>query len=121
MSVFLWILQIVLFLAFGAAAVNKLLQPREKLAGQMAWVENFTSSNVKVIAGLELLGAIGLVLPWWTGIARVLTPLAALGLVALMIGAAVVHLRLKEFTHIGVTVILAALSLVVAIGRFADL
>jgi uncharacterized membrane protein YphA (DoxX/SURF4 family) len=121
MNVFLWILQIVLAVAFVASGTGKLTQSKEKLAGNMAWVDDFSGSMIKTIGGLEVLGAVGLILPWAIGHARVLTPLAATGLVIIMIGAIVTHVRRKEYPMIGITAVLGVLALVVAIGRFSDL
>ena len=68
---------------------------------------------------LELVGeAIGLVVPWATGIAPILTPLAALGLALVMAGAVVVHVRRKE--QFVPPLMLGILSLVVAVLRFAS-
>ena len=58
----------------------KLTQPKAKLASQMAWVEDFSQGTVRLIGGLKLLGAIGLLLPTLAGILSLLTPRAALGL-----------------------------------------
>ena len=71
-------------------------QPKAKLQTTMGWVEDFSGGTVKAIGALEVLAAIGLILPWWTGIAPVLTPLAALGLAAIMVGAVITHVRRKE-------------------------
>src|SRR5690606_4224317 len=92
--------------------------PKEALAGQMAWVEDFSAGTIKAIGVLELLGALGLILPAVTGVLPWLTPLAAAGLVLTMLGAAATHLRRGENqTAIGngVLLLLAALS---AYGRF---
>ncbi|HEY7176948.1 MAG TPA: DoxX family protein [Micromonosporaceae bacterium] len=96
MNVVAWVLQIILALVFLAAGATKVSQPKEKLQPRMGWVESFAPGHVKLLATAELLGAIGLVLPWATGIARVLTPLAAVGLAVVMAGAVVVHARRKE-------------------------
>ena len=53
----------------------------------MTYVEDFSTPAVKAIGAAELLGAVGLILPLATGIAPILTPLAAVGLTVLMIGA----------------------------------
>src|SRR4051812_48172568 len=66
MNIALWIVQALLALAFGMAGLMKLTQPKQKLAGQMAWVEDFAPNTVKLIGTLELLGAIGLILPLLT-------------------------------------------------------
>ena len=62
----------------------------------MAWVNDFPDAGVKAIGALEVLAAIGLILPALLNIAPVLVPLAALGLVLLMAGAAITHFRRKE-------------------------
>ena len=118
MGVALWVIQVLLGLAFLAAGGMKLSQPKEKLAENMGWVEDFSQPAVRLIGALEVLGAIGLVLPALTGILPWLTPLAALGLVLTMIGAALTHLRRKEYGNIAVNVVLLVLAAFVAYGRF---
>ena len=76
MDVFLWILQIVLAGMFGLAGITKSIQPRDKLLGKLPWVEDYSAGTVRFIGIVELLGAIGLVVPAATGIVPVLTPLA---------------------------------------------
>ena len=117
MNVFLWILQILLALVFGSAGVMKVSQPKEKLAKNMAWVEDFSPGMVKFIGAAELLGALGLILPAATGIALILTPLAATGLGVVMIGAIITHIRRREPAAL-VPAVLLVLAAVVAWGRF---
>lgn len=74
MNTVLWILQIVLAVAFLGAGAMKLTQSRAKLAPRMGWVEDFSDTGVKAIGALEVLAAIGLVLPAALDIAPVLTP-----------------------------------------------
>src|SRR5262249_35050345 len=91
--------------------------PKDKLAASgMGFVEDFPAGTVKMIGALEILAAIGLILPPLLGIAPVLTALAATGLVLLMIGAIVTHARRKEAWV--ANVILLVLALAVALGRF---
>jgi uncharacterized membrane protein YphA (DoxX/SURF4 family) len=119
MNVVLWILAGVLALAFLAAGAMKLAQPKEKLAeAGMGWVQGVSAGAVKTIGALEVLAGIGLILPAALDIAPVLVPLAALGLVLVMIGAAVVHARRRETQMIVVNVVLLALAAVVVWGRF---
>jgi uncharacterized membrane protein YphA (DoxX/SURF4 family) len=120
MNVVLWIVAGLLALAFLAAGGMKLATPKAKLGENpnMAWTQDFSEQTIKMIGGLEVLGALGLILPQATGIAQVLTPLAALGLVALMVGAAITHSRRKESQPIVINAVLGVLALVVAIGRF---
>lgn len=121
MNVALWIVQILLAVAFLAAGFTKLSQPKDKLRAQMGWVDSYSDGMVKTIGGLEVLGALGLILPQATGIATVLTPLAALGFVAIMVGAVVVHLRRGEAKVVPANIALGALALFVVIGRFATM
>ncbi len=118
MGVALWVIQGLLAVAFLGAGAMKLSQPKEKLAQNMGWVEDFSQPAVRLIGAVEVLGAIGLVLPALTGILPWLTPLAALGLVLTMVGAALTHLRRKEYGNIAVNVVLLVLAAFVAYGRF---
>ncbi|AOP50900.1 DoxX family protein [Streptomyces lydicus] len=119
MNVLLWSLAGVLAVAFLAAGAMKLSQSKQKLAASgMGWTEGVSAGTVKLIGALEVLAALGLVLPPALGIAPVLAPLAALGLVLVMLGAVVVHARRGEAQMIAVNLVLLALAAVVAWGRF---
>ena len=120
MNIALWVVSGLLALAFLAAGFGKLAQPKEKLQANpnMAWTEDFSPGLIKTIGALEVLGGLGVILPELTGIAPVLTPLAAVGLVLVMLGAAVTHARRKENQVIVVNLVIAALAAFVAIGRF---
>jgi uncharacterized membrane protein YphA (DoxX/SURF4 family) len=119
MNVVLWIVASLLAVAFLGAGLMKLTQPKEQLAAKgMAWTDDFSPGVVKLIGALEILAAIGLVLPAVLDIAPVLVPLAALGLVLIMIGAAITHARRKEPQMIVANVVLLALAALVAWGRF---
>ncbi|WP_030440241.1 DoxX family protein [Actinoplanes subtropicus] len=119
MNVVLWIIAGLLALAFLAAGSMKLLRSKEQLkeAG-MGWTDDFPAGTVKLIGGLEVLAAIGLILPPALGIAPVLAPLAATGLVLVMLGAIVVHTRRKENQMVIGNLVLLALAVVVVWGRF---
>jgi uncharacterized membrane protein YphA (DoxX/SURF4 family) len=119
-NTFVWVVQILVALVFLAAGTMKLAQPRKKLAdsASMAWTEDFSDAAVKGIGALEVLGALGVILPAATGIAGVLAPLASVGLALIMIGAAVTHLRRHETQAVAAPVILLVLALVVAWARF---
>ncbi len=118
MNVVLWIVAAILAVLFLGAGLTKLTQPKEKLAANMGWVEDFSPGTVKAIGALEVLAAIGLVLPAALDIVPVLVPLAAVGLVAIMIGAIATHARRKEAPMIAVNLVLLALAAVVVWGRF---
>ncbi len=78
----------------------------------------FPRTIVKTIGALEVLGAAGVVLPQWTGIAPALSPLAAAGLAVLQAGAFGVHLRRNEWKLLPVNIFLIALAVYVAFGWY---
>jgi uncharacterized membrane protein YphA (DoxX/SURF4 family) len=118
MNVTLWIVAGVLAVLFLASGLTKLFQPKEKVVGSTRSVQNLSEGAIKAIGLLEVLGAIGLVLPAVVDIAPVFVPLAAAGLVVLMVCAMVVHLRHREAKGVAVTLVLLALAAFVAWGRF---
>ena len=118
MNITLWVVQILLALAFAMAGIMKVSQPIDRLEARMGWVKSVGRRGVRLIGSLEILGAIGLIIPAVTGILPWLTPLAATGLVLTMIGAMITHGRRGEYSQIGINVVLLLLAFFVAYGRF---
>jgi uncharacterized membrane protein YphA (DoxX/SURF4 family) len=114
----LWIIQILLALAFLAAGFMKLVTPVEQLAQNMVWVNDVPVWLVRFIGLAELAGGLGLVLPALTRIQPQLTPLAGAGLALDMFLAAVFHLSRGEFGFIVPNLVLLALAAFVAYGRW---
>jgi hypothetical protein len=112
--------QLLLAAIFVATGVTKLTQPRAKLAaGPMAWAADVTDVEFRTVGLLEVLGALGLVLPRAFGIGELLTPLAAVGLALTMIGAITTHVRMGETDRLAVPIVLLVLSVFVAIAGFS--
>ena len=118
MNVALWIAAGLLAAVNLAVGLTKLVKPKESLVEQMPWAADFSVRAVHGIGLLEVLGAIGIVVPGVVGVATVLVPLAAVGLALLQVGAAVVNVRYKEINRLPVNVVLIALAAFVAWGRF---
>ena len=118
METAVWIAQGVLAAVFLAAGSMKLLTARETLERRTPYVEDLTDSQVKTIGVLEVLGAIGVVLPAATGVAPVLTPIAACCLALTMVVAATVLIRRGEPSHVLLNVVMFLLAVFVAIERF---
>ena len=119
MNIVLWVIASLLAAAFLAAGLMKVSQPKAKLAASgMGWTDQFSPRAVKTIGALEVLAAIGLVLPAALSTAPVLVPLAAIGLVLLMLGAAITHARRNELPMIAGNAVLLALAALVIWGRF---
>jgi uncharacterized membrane protein len=120
MDVALWIAAALLAVGYTISGGGKLIMSKEKIAATTAaakWVEDFRAGTVKVIGVFELLGAIGLVLPAALDIAPVLVPVAALGLVTIMVGAVVTRLRRHEAKFMLGDLVYLVLAAFVAWGR----
>jgi hypothetical protein len=90
MNIVLWIIQVLLALLFLFAGGVKLVLPIEEMTKQMAMPGLF----LRFLGVVEVLGALGLILPGLLRIKPGLTPLAAAGLVIVMIGATVLSLKM---------------------------
>lgn len=115
----LWVVAVLLALVFSGAGALKALRPKEKVIEVTGgWAGDFPAAALKVIGVAELLGAVGLVLPAAVGIAPVVVPVAATALALVMAGAALTHGRRGEGADVAKTVVLLALAVWVAWGRF---
>jgi len=119
MNLALWIVAGLLAIAFLVGGTIKLILPKKKLATipGAGWAEDFSAASIKAIGTLEVLAAVGLILPAVTDIAPVLVPLAAVGLVLVMVGAMITHLRRGEAGQLVVNLAYLALAGFVAWGR----
>ena len=123
MNTVIWILQGILALMFLMAGIMKATQSKDQIRvkgnGRMDWVEDLSIGNIRLIGVLEVLAALGIVLPQWTGILPWITPLAAAGLALTMIGAMILHLRRGEgVKSVLDNIILLLITAFVAYGRF---
>ena len=74
MNTALWIVQALLAFVMLAAGGLKVAVARTKLLDKLKWAATWSDARFKLLGLAEVLGAIGLVVPWLTGIAPVLTP-----------------------------------------------
>jgi uncharacterized membrane protein YphA (DoxX/SURF4 family) len=116
MNIALWIAQALLAAIFLFAGGMKLIIPIEEMTKQMpiplpGWFLRFTGI-------VEVLGAIGVILPWLLRIRPALTPLAATGLVIVMIGATVYTLAAGDFASAPIPLVVGILAAFVAYGRW---
>lgn len=114
MIIALWVVTGILAVMFVAAGSMKVVKPYAEVRGKMEWVETVSPPQLKGIGALEVLGALGMVLPAATGIASWLTPIAAFGLFGMMVVAAALHMRRKESAT--PSIVLGIIALVVGIG-----
>jgi uncharacterized membrane protein YphA (DoxX/SURF4 family) len=111
----LWTLQILLAVAFAGAGSTKLLTPKSELAANMGWVDDFSEVQIKLVGAAEVVGAIGLIAPMAVGVVPILTPVAGVGLAALMAGAVATHVGRGEPPY--APLVLAVLAAAVVAGR----
>ena len=119
MTIVLWIVQGLLALAFLLAGVMKTFMPLEGLKKNMTWVGNVPARLVRFIGIVEILGALGLVLPKLTKILPQLTIAAAIGLILVMVSAVVFHATRKEYSNIGTNIVVLLLAAFIAVGYLA--
>lgn len=113
MKIAYWIVAGLLALLYGYAGGIKLVHSKEQLRPLMQWVDDLPLPAVRAIGAVELIGVVGLVLPPVLGIAPVLSLAAAVGFVALQLGATRVHLRRGEEVgdlRINLTLLLLAVA-----------
>lgn len=118
MNTTLWVIAGLLAALFAFSGGTKLVGGKAKVAAnpQMGWAEDFSDKGIRAIGLAELLGGLGLILPPVFQLWEFLTPLAALGLAAVMAGAIATHRRRSE--PFMPALVLALLALFVVVGRF---
>lgn len=112
MLVTYWIVAGLLALFYLYSGAIKVVQSKEKLRPMMAWVDTMPLAFVRTIGVLEVLGAIGLMLPPLMGVAPWLALAAAIGLVLVQVGGITLHLRRGEAKVIGLNIVLLAAAAV---------
>src|SRR5438132_1157992 len=116
MNVALWVMQVLTALVFGGHGLLLVSGPR-RMAERVPWVRALPAPFVRLLGVLEILGAIGVVIPAATGVLPSLTVAAAGGLVAMMLLAILFHITRREWPNIGLNLVLGALAFAVAYGR----
>jgi uncharacterized membrane protein len=117
LDIALWIVQFALaaiFLLAGALHAFRV----ETAKKQLPWARDLPKSVVVIDGLLEVVGAVGLIVPRLTNVLPWLTPVAAAGLAAIMIIGAALHARRKEYSAVGMTTFLFLLAAFVAFGRW---
>ena len=118
MSAVVWVVTGLLAAIFLFSGAAKLSRTRERLhADGLTFVEDLDDVAIRTIGTIEVVGALGLILPGLTSIATGLVPLSALGLAAVMVLAMALHVRRNEYSRLGTNLVLLALAMFVAFGR----
>ncbi|MQA82818.1 MAG: DoxX family protein [Streptosporangiales bacterium] len=115
MKVMVWIVSALLALAFLFIGGTKVFTPTDVME-QMS--EGVPVIMLRIAGLAEMVGAVGLILPAATRIAPVLTPIAASGLVVVMVGASIINVIIGFYPTAAQTVVLGLLAAFVAWARF---
>jgi len=119
MNTVLWILQAAMSVIFMYSGVNKSIFSVRRLVyekGQTG-VENLSLPFVRFIGISEILGAVGLILPWWLNMLPVLTPVSAILFAFIMMPAAIIHYKRKEPKNVLTNTILFCICIFIGYGR----
>ena len=98
MTVILWTINIILAVSFVGSGLMKLGSAKDTLVDSgLEWADDYGENTVKLIGGVEFLGALGLILPRALDILPVLSVIAAACVTLVMVGAVTTHVRRGEF------------------------
>lgn len=117
LNITLWIVQLLLAASLLWAAWMKLMTPIDKLAAMWPWAGQVSPALVKFTGTIDLLGALGLILPTLTRIRPKLTAFTAFMVIILMTAAIAFHVSRGESSVIGVNIIFAIMAVFVMWGR----
>ena len=110
MTVAYWIVAGLLALVYLYSGGLKVVRSPDQLRPMMGWIDTLPLRLVRAIGVLEVLGALGLILPPLTGIASALALAAAIGFVLIQVGAISLHLSRGEVKLIGFNIVLLVLA-----------
>jgi hypothetical protein len=116
MNVLLWVLQVGLAIYFFFTGLIHFAVP-PGLPAPMSWMYELSAPLHTISGAAEILAAFGLILPAATRIRPALTPLAAVGIVLVMLLAALFHFPRGEYLNIVMNLVVGALAAFVAYGR----
>jgi uncharacterized membrane protein YphA (DoxX/SURF4 family) len=107
------IVQILTAIAFIMAGMMKVFTPYEDLVlmENMGWAQDFSGTQITIIGILEALGGRGVILPMVFRKFTFLVPIAALGLVLVMVGAIITHMGREEPVIVNLVLLLLNLTI----------
>ncbi|MGH2667463.1 DoxX family protein [Flavobacterium sp.] len=121
MNTILWIMQGLLSAFFIMPGYGKITGSKEKHIADGHLKSNNSIMPIRILGFLELLGCIGIIIPWLTGIFPILTPMAATSFCLIMVAGMFVHTRKEEYKMFPMLILVFIISAVVAYFRFTDL
>lgn len=119
MNTVIWVLQAVLAAFFTMPSVGKISGSRESHIADGHIKPNGNLFPIRVLGVLELLGCVGIIVPWLTGITPILTPVAAIGYCLIMVAGIIIHTIRKEYKMLPMLMAVLVAATLVAYYRFA--
>jgi uncharacterized membrane protein len=105
-----WVIAGLLAAIYGFGGLKKLVQSQDQLRPMMGWVDAMPMSRVRMIGLVEVLGAVGVIVPAVTGVAPGVAVAAAIGLALIQVGAFRLHLSRHELTDLPLNSVLLVLA-----------
>lgn len=121
MNVVAWILQIILSAFFIMPGIGKISGSRERHISDGHIQPHGYLFPIRVLGILELLGCIGIIIPWLTGVVPILTPITATGYSLIMIAGMINHTVKKEYKMLPMLAAVRTASLIVAYYQFTSM
>lgn len=118
LNIIVWIIQGLLAAFFVMAGTGKITKSTEEHIKERHILPEQSAMPIRLLGVAELLGCIGIIVPWWFGILPVLTPVAACCFGLVIIGAIIIQARRRDYQMLAVPVVLLVLCAVVAWYRF---
>jgi hypothetical protein len=119
MDTFITVIQVLLTLFAGAAGLLRLVTPYARFTQLpfQGWANDFKPWHIKLIGVLEVLAAVGLLVPLFLPSLAMLRPLAAVGVALVMAGAMATHLRRSEYLNMAGNLVWLGLALFLAYSK----
>jgi|SRR5579871_1388640 len=118
MNIILWVIQGLLSAFFIMPGYGKITGSKEQHVADGHLKPNNSIIPIRILGVLELLGCIGIIVPWLTGILPILTPITAVCFCLIMLAGMFVHTKKKEFNMLPMLIAVFALSATVVYYRF---
>ncbi len=121
MNTILWIIQSVLAVFFIFPGLGKVRNTKQKHIKDGHIKPGASMLPIRILGVLELLGCIGIIVPWLTGIATILTPITAICFCLIMLSGSIIHFIKNEYKMFPMLVVVFILSAAVAYYRWIQI
>jgi uncharacterized membrane protein len=115
-NVVLWVAQVVLALAIFGAGFDQAAN-YDDAKRRLTWIGVLPRGFVLVLGVLEMLAAVGLIVPGWTGVQPWLTVATAAALLLLMAAAVAFHTRRREIPQFAFSAGFLVVAALIVFGR----